>query len=188
MTGAETSLQFVSTNCAAAVRVRTEAVVHNEAYCRAKPGHPPVGAVTASTYSRHTALGCRTHGGIRCPGIHRSIILSALPKLTEFADKREAINEVSRPLAFRCDPLDPRRWFAPSRNSPNTAKSSKPKASSSAAITWWAATGGAWIYNVTSNEELDRLLAMSPVYNFATYQVLALANMTDPYTVAGKGK
>lgn len=26
--------------------------------------------------------------------------------------------------------------------------------------------GGAWIYKVDSNEELDRLLAMSPVYNF----------------------
>ena len=48
--------------------------------------------------------------------------------------------------------------------------------------------GGAWIYDVTSNEELARLLAMSPVYNFATYQVLALAEMTDPYTVAGKSK
>jgi muconolactone delta-isomerase len=45
--------------------------------------------------------------------------------------------------------------------------------------------GGAWIYKVTSNEELDRLLAMSPVYNFATYKVLALAEMTDPMTVAG---
>ena len=47
---------------------------------------------------------------------------------------------------------------------------------------------GAWIYTVTSNEELDRLLAMSPVYNFAIYQVLPLADMTDPYTVAGKSK
>ena len=47
--------------------------------------------------------------------------------------------------------------------------------------------GGAWIYNVVSNEELDRLLAMSPVYNFAVYQVLPLAGMTDPSTVAGKG-
>lgn len=46
--------------------------------------------------------------------------------------------------------------------------------------------GGAWIYNVSSNEELDRLLAMSPVYNFASYQVLPLAEMTDPTTVAGK--
>lgn len=45
--------------------------------------------------------------------------------------------------------------------------------------------GGAWIYNVASNGELDRLLAMSPV---ATYQVLALAEMNDPYTVAGKSK
>ncbi len=46
--------------------------------------------------------------------------------------------------------------------------------------------GGAWIYNVSSNEELDRLLAMSPVYNFASYQVLPLAGMTDPATVTGK--
>ena len=37
--------------------------------------------------------------------------------------------------------------------------------------------GGAWIYNVESNEELDRLLAMSPVFNFSTYQVLPLAEM-----------
>jgi muconolactone delta-isomerase len=43
--------------------------------------------------------------------------------------------------------------------------------------------GGAWIYQVDSNEELDRLLAMSPVYNFATYQVLALAEMEGPTTV-----
>lgn len=46
--------------------------------------------------------------------------------------------------------------------------------------------GGAWIYKVDSNEELDRLLSMSPVYNFATYEVLALAEMTDPATVVGK--
>ena len=41
-------------------------------------------------------------------------------------------------------------------------------------------------YKVDSNEELDRLLAMSPVYNFATYEVLALAEMSDPGTVVGK--
>jgi len=46
--------------------------------------------------------------------------------------------------------------------------------------------GGAWIYRVDSNEELDRLLAMSPVYNFAAYQVLPLAEMTDPPTVTGQ--
>jgi muconolactone D-isomerase len=40
--------------------------------------------------------------------------------------------------------------------------------------------GGAWIYDVDSNEELERLLALSPVYNFATYQVHALAQMPDP--------
>jgi hypothetical protein len=32
--------------------------------------------------------------------------------------------------------------------------------------------GGAWIYDVKSNEELDLLLAMSPVYNYAHYEVL----------------
>lgn len=37
-----------------------------------------------------------------------------------------------------------------------------------------------------SNEKLDRLLSMSPVYNFATYDVLALAEMTDAGTVVGK--
>ena len=46
--------------------------------------------------------------------------------------------------------------------------------------------GGAWIYKVDSNEELDRLLAMSPVFNFATYQVLTLAEMRDPSTIVGK--
>lgn len=47
--------------------------------------------------------------------------------------------------------------------------------------------GGAWIYKVDSNEELDRLLAMSPVYNYATYQVLPLAEMSTPGTVLKKG-
>jgi muconolactone delta-isomerase len=44
--------------------------------------------------------------------------------------------------------------------------------------------GGAWIYNVESNEELDRLLALAPVYNFARYDVYPLAEMKDPSTVA----
>jgi len=44
--------------------------------------------------------------------------------------------------------------------------------------------GGAWIYNVSSNEELERLLAMAPVYNLATYEVLPLAEMSDLNTVA----
>lgn len=38
--------------------------------------------------------------------------------------------------------------------------------------------GGVWIYDVASNEELDRLLAMAPVYNFAKYQIYPLAEMT----------
>lgn len=40
--------------------------------------------------------------------------------------------------------------------------------------------GGAWIYDVESNEELDRLLAQSPVYNLASYEVHALAEMPAP--------
>jgi len=48
--------------------------------------------------------------------------------------------------------------------------------------------GGAWIYKVGSNEELDRLLAMAPVYNFATYQVLPLAEMTGAETMTAKGE
>jgi muconolactone delta-isomerase len=46
--------------------------------------------------------------------------------------------------------------------------------------------GGAWIYNVSSNEELDRLLAMAPVYNFSSYQVLPLAEMMDVDSLKGK--
>ncbi|MFN2555762.1 MAG: muconolactone Delta-isomerase family protein [Nitriliruptorales bacterium] len=37
--------------------------------------------------------------------------------------------------------------------------------------------GGAWIYNVESHEELEMLLVRSPVYNFAHYEVLPLADM-----------
>jgi len=40
--------------------------------------------------------------------------------------------------------------------------------------------GGAWIYEVGSNEELERLLAMAPVYNYARYDVLPLAEMETP--------
>jgi muconolactone D-isomerase len=43
--------------------------------------------------------------------------------------------------------------------------------------------GGAWIYNVASNEELDNLLAQAPVYNMASYQVLALAEMLAPVLI-----
>ncbi len=37
--------------------------------------------------------------------------------------------------------------------------------------------GGAWIYDVESNEELEMLLAQSPVYNFSHFQVFPLADM-----------
>ena len=39
--------------------------------------------------------------------------------------------------------------------------------------------GGAWIYNVSSNDELEMLLAQSPVYNYAHFQVYPLADMTS---------
>lgn len=39
------------------------------------------------------------------------------------------------------------------------------------------AHGGAWIYDVDSNEELERLLAVAPVYNLAHYDVYPLAEM-----------
>jgi muconolactone delta-isomerase len=40
--------------------------------------------------------------------------------------------------------------------------------------------GGAWIYDVADNDELERLLAMSPVFNFASYDVYPLAEMESP--------
>jgi muconolactone delta-isomerase len=40
--------------------------------------------------------------------------------------------------------------------------------------------GGAWIYDVTSHEELDMLLARSPVFNFSHYEILPLADMVPP--------
>ena len=43
--------------------------------------------------------------------------------------------------------------------------------------------GGAWIYDVDSNEELERLLAAAPVYNYSRYEVLPLAEMTGPERV-----
>lgn len=39
------------------------------------------------------------------------------------------------------------------------------------------AHGGAWIYQVTSHEEFERLLAQAPVFNYAHYEVLPLADM-----------
>lgn len=44
--------------------------------------------------------------------------------------------------------------------------------------------GGAWIYNVDSNEELDRLLAQAPVYNIASYEVHPLAEMVNPTVIS----
>ncbi len=43
--------------------------------------------------------------------------------------------------------------------------------------------GGAWIYDVDSNEELERLLSEAPVYNFARYDVYPLAEMESPAEV-----
>lgn len=39
------------------------------------------------------------------------------------------------------------------------------------------AHGGAWIYDVDSHEEFERMLARAPVFNIATYIVHALAEM-----------
>lgn len=39
------------------------------------------------------------------------------------------------------------------------------------------AHGGAWIYQVGSHEEFERLLARSPVFNFARYEIYPLAEM-----------
>ena len=39
------------------------------------------------------------------------------------------------------------------------------------------AHGGAWIYDVSSHEEFEHLLAQAPVFNFATYTIHALAGM-----------
>lgn len=39
--------------------------------------------------------------------------------------------------------------------------------------------GGAWIYDVGSHEELERLLGQSPVYNFSRYEIYPLAEMPD---------
>jgi muconolactone delta-isomerase len=45
--------------------------------------------------------------------------------------------------------------------------------------------GGAWIYEVESNEELDTLLAQAPVYNLAHYEVHPLAEMRGPTPLGG---
>jgi muconolactone delta-isomerase len=42
------------------------------------------------------------------------------------------------------------------------------------------AHGGAWIYEVDSHEEFERLLGRAPVFNFAEYTVHALADMEPP--------
>lgn len=47
--------------------------------------------------------------------------------------------------------------------------------------------GGAWIYEIDSNEELERLLATSPVYNFARYEIHPLAEMPDLETPGPSG-
>lgn len=39
------------------------------------------------------------------------------------------------------------------------------------------AHGGAWIYDVDSHEEFERLLAMAPVFNFSRYAIHPLAEM-----------
>jgi muconolactone delta-isomerase len=40
--------------------------------------------------------------------------------------------------------------------------------------------GGAWIFDVESNEELEVLLARMSVYNFAVYEIYPLSEMKPP--------
>jgi muconolactone delta-isomerase len=47
--------------------------------------------------------------------------------------------------------------------------------------------GGAWIYEVESNDELEMLLAQSPVYNFSHFQVYPLADMSSLPMVPADG-
>jgi muconolactone delta-isomerase len=56
------------------------------------------------------------------------------------------------------------------------------------------AHGGAWVFQVGSNTELERLIALMPVYNFAHFTVYPLAEMPDweeepasPATAASPG-
>ncbi len=39
--------------------------------------------------------------------------------------------------------------------------------------------GGAWIFDVESNDELDRLIAGMPVYNYAEYHIYPLTEMKE---------
>jgi muconolactone delta-isomerase len=47
------------------------------------------------------------------------------------------------------------------------------------------AHGGAWIYQVESHEEFERLLARAPIFNFARYDIYPLADMTTGAGVGG---
>ncbi len=49
--------------------------------------------------------------------------------------------------------------------------------------------GGAWIFDVGSNDELEMLLAQMPVYNFSHFDVYPLADMSSlPVVPPGDGK
>ncbi|HEX2986784.1 MAG TPA: muconolactone Delta-isomerase family protein [Chloroflexota bacterium] len=48
--------------------------------------------------------------------------------------------------------------------------------------------GGAWIYDVASNEELERLLAVAPVYNYVRYDIYPLADMETPADILRPGE
>jgi muconolactone delta-isomerase len=50
------------------------------------------------------------------------------------------------------------------------------------------AHGGAWIYDVDSHEELERLLGTAPVYNYARYRIYPLAEMADPDAGTGEAR
>ena len=48
--------------------------------------------------------------------------------------------------------------------------------------------GGAWIFDVASNEELEHLLAMAPVYNYVRFVVYPLAEMDTPADIIRPGE
>ncbi len=48
--------------------------------------------------------------------------------------------------------------------------------------------GAAWIFVVGSNEELERLLAASPVFNFAHFDIYPLAEMDSQVTLSQPGQ
>ena len=92
---------------------------------------------------------------------------------------------ISCSVAFRCDPLDAEVVRAIAEQ-PKYGEKVETDGKLECRYHIVGSHGGAWIYKVKSNEELDLLLAAAPVYNYAEYEVLPLAEMSDPDTVLRK--